>query len=97
MEAYVDTLRLLAQPKGQQFKNKKQPELKEKPTVWKTDNQGDKEETFIQTSRRGGDGQPGWRGLTARWRLADPARCGLWSGAGQAAASRPRGPTFTHR
>ena len=30
MEAYVDTLRLLAQPKeGQQFKNKKQPELTE--------------------------------------------------------------------
>ena len=24
----------------------------------KSDNQGDKEETFIQASRRGGDGQP---------------------------------------
>ena len=31
----------------------------ENQTVWKPGNQGDKEETFIQTSRRGGDGQPG--------------------------------------
>ena len=36
--------------------------------------QGDKEETFIQTSRRGGDGQPGQRGLPARQWLADPER-----------------------
>ena len=45
----------LAQSKEgqQQFKNKKQPELTENWTVWKSDNQGDKEETFIQTSRRG--------------------------------------------
>ena len=44
------TLCLLAQPKEgqQQFKNKKQPELTENRTVWKSDNQGDKE-TFIQT------------------------------------------------
>ena len=41
------------------FKNKKQPELTENQTIWKSDNQGVKEETFIQTSRRGGDGQPG--------------------------------------
>ena len=61
MAAWVDTLRLLAQPKEgqQQFKNKKQPELTENRTVWKSDNQGDKEETFIQTGRRGGDGQLG--------------------------------------
>ena len=76
MEALVDTLCLFTQPKEgqQQFKNKKQTELTENQTVWKSDNQGDKEETFIQTSRRGGDGQPGLRGLTARWRLADPVR-----------------------
>ena len=37
-------------------------------------NQGDKEETFIQTGRRGGDGQPGQRGLTARQWLVDWAR-----------------------
>ena len=48
------------------LKNKKQPELTENQTVWKSDNQGDKEETFTQTGRRGGDGQPGredsWQG-----------------------------------
>ena len=27
--------------------------------------------------RRGRDGQPGQRGLAARWRLADPARWGI--------------------
>ena len=42
--------------------------------VWKSDNQGDKEETFIQTGRRGRDGQLGQRGLVARWRLVDAAR-----------------------
>ena len=64
MESYVDTLCLLAQPKEgqQQLKNKKQPELTENRTVWKSDNKGDKEETFIQTGRRGGDGRPGWGG-----------------------------------
>ena len=30
-----------------------------------------KEETFIQTDRRGGDGQLGWRGPTASHRLED--------------------------
>ena len=59
MEAQVDTLCLLAQPKQQQFQNKKQPQLTENQTVWKSDNQGVKEETFFQTSRRSGDGQPG--------------------------------------
>ena len=57
----MGTLCLLAQPNEgqQQFKNKKQPELTENQTVWKSDNQGDKEETFIQTGRRDGDGQQG--------------------------------------
>ena len=61
----VDTLRLLAQPKEgqQQFKNKKQPELTENQTVLKSDNQGFKEDTFIQTGRRGGDGKPGGEDL----------------------------------
>ena len=36
--------------------------------------QGDKEETFIQTVRRGGDRQPGLRELAARQWLADQAR-----------------------
>ena len=39
------------------FKNKQQPELPENWTVWKFNNQGIKEETFIQTRRRGRDGQ----------------------------------------
>ena len=33
-----------------QYKNKKQPELPENQTAWKSDNQGVKEETFIQTT-----------------------------------------------
>ena len=33
--------------------------MPESQTVWKSDNQGVKEETFIQTGRRGGDRQPG--------------------------------------
>ena len=41
------------------FKHKKQPELPENQTVWKSDNQGVKEETLTQTSRRDGDGQLG--------------------------------------
>ena len=48
------------------LKTKKPPELAENQTVWKSDNQGVKEETFIQTGRRGGDGQRGgeelWQG-----------------------------------
>ena len=64
-----------------------------------------KKEIFIQTSRRGGDGQPGQRGLLERQWLTDLAGGGLWNRAGQAAASRPHkvvagrpcGLTFTHR
>ena len=37
------------------LKTKKQPELPENQTVWKSDNQGVKEETFIHTGRRGGN------------------------------------------
>ena len=60
MEAQLDTLCLLAQQKEgqQQFKIKKHPELTENQTVWKSDSQGDKEETCIQTGERDGDGQP---------------------------------------
>ena len=32
--------------------------MTENSTVWKSDNQGVKGETFIQTGRRGGDRQP---------------------------------------
>ena len=36
-------------------KNKKQPELPEDRTVWKSDNQGVKEETFIQRLVQGAE------------------------------------------
>ena len=49
-----------------EFKNKKQPELPENQTVWKSDNQEVKEETFILTCRRGGHRQLGQRGLLAK-------------------------------
>ena len=38
-----------------QSKNKTQPELPENWTVWKSKNQGFKEETFFQTGRRVGE------------------------------------------
>ena len=47
--------------------------MTENRTVWKSNNQGVKEETFIQTSRRGRDRQPGredvkqGRGWGTRW------------------------------
>ena len=56
------------------FKNKIKPELPENQTVWKSNNQGVIEETFIQTGRRGRDRQLGWRGLEARWWLEDRGR-----------------------
>ena len=59
------------------LKTKKQPELTENRTVWKSDNQGVKEETFIQTCRRGGeDSQQG-----SGWRTQRGG--GLGSGAGK--------------
>ena len=57
MEAYIDTLCFLAQPKKKdtnQFKNKNQPELPDNQTVRKSNNQAVKEEIFIQTCRKGG-------------------------------------------
>ena len=70
------------------FKNKKQLELPENRTVWNYD-QGVKEETFIQTGRRGRDKQPEPRGCTARWQLED------W--VDKAGAGRLGGPTFVCR
>ena len=70
------------------FKNKKQPELTENRTVWKSDNQGVKEETFIQTCRRGRDRQPG------RERTRGKAAAG---GPSEEMAGGVDGPTFTHR
>ena len=67
------------------YKNKKQAELPENQTVWKSENQGGKEKTFIQTSRRGRDGQLGQRGLATRWQLED---------LGRTVAGGPGSPTF---
>ena len=98
----MDTLCLLAQPKEgqQQFKNKKQPELTENRTVWKSENQGDKEETFIHTGRRGGDGQLGRRGLTARQWLVDQVRWQIvehqWQGCSWPAGQQLADPATDH-
>ena len=56
--------------------------MTETQTVWMSNNQGVKEETFSQTSRRGRDRKPGWRGhlsrhswrtRRARWKLTQQA------------------------
>ena len=88
MDMQVDTLCLLSQPKEgqQQFKNKEQPELRENQTVWKSDNQGDKEETFIQTGSRGADGQPDGEDECQGCGWGTQRGGGLWSGVGKAAA-----------
>ena len=59
--------------------------MPESQTVWKSDNQGAKE-TFIQTRRRGRDGQLEWKGLGAR--------CSWRSWASKAVAGGVGGPTF---
>ena len=63
--------------------------------VWKSDNQGIKEETFIQIGRRGGDGQLGWRGCLARQQLEDQAGKTLAGGPGvpHFCANKPGGTT----
>ena len=73
MEAEIGTLFLLPQPKEgqQQILKQKITRTARKSNSMEADNQGIKEETFIQTDRRGGYGQPGWRGLTARRRLEE--------------------------
>ena len=71
------------------FKSKKQPELTENQTVGKSNNQGVKEEAFIQTGRRGGDRQPGGEDLqqSGGWR----------TGPSETAAGRANDPTFACR
>ena len=60
-----------------QFKIKKQPELTENRTAWKSDNLGDEDKTFVQTGRWGGDGQPQRMQVVAMW--LDPETGGLWN------------------
>ena len=73
------------------FKNKKQPELTENRTIWKSDNQGIKEETFIQTGRRGKEDSR--QGSSWRTRAGKAVPGGL----GEAVAYRLGGPTFVRR
>ena len=49
------------------LKTKNNQKLPENQTVWKSNNQGVKEETFIQTGRRRGNRQPVQTGCAARW------------------------------
>ena len=60
-------------------------------------NQGVKEKTFIQTGRRGRDGQPEGRGLSARWQLAGRVILHLHAdklGGTTGERDRPRNPGF---
>ena len=66
---------------NKKFKNTKQPELTLNQTVWKSDNQGVKEETFIQTGSRGRDRKSGWKGRMTGQQQADQARQPLLEGA----------------
>ena len=77
------------------LKTKTQQELTENQTVWKSNNQGIKEETFIQTGRRGRDGQLGWKGLTARQQLEDGVGEAVAGRPGEVAAGGAGGPTLT--
>ena len=61
---------LYNQKKDNKFKNKNQSDLPDHQSIWKLDNQGLKEETFIQTDWWG-VGQPGKRGFEARRQLVD--------------------------
>ena len=63
--------------------------MTENQTIWKSNNQAVKEETFIQTSRRGRDGQPYGE---------DSEQGKSWrSGAGEVAVGGAGGPTLTCR
>ena len=68
------------------LKTKKQQELPENQTAYKSNNQGVKEETFIHTGRRGRDRQLGgeevWQG------------CGWCTGVDEVEAGGAGGPTF---
>ena len=81
------------------LKTKKQPKLIENRTVWKSDNQGVKEETLTQTSRRGGDGQLG--GEDSRkgcsWQPVVPHSCADKSGGTNGERDRPHNPGLQHR
>ena len=68
------------------FKNKNNQNGQKVKLYGKSNNQGVREETFIQTSKRDGDGQQRQRGFMARQQQVD------W--VGDAAAGKLGGPTF---
>ena len=70
------------------FKNTKQPEVTENQTIWKYENPGVKEETFIQTSRIDGGGQQG--------REDSQQGSGWRTRAGKVAADGVSSPTFVY-
>ena len=73
MEAWVDMLCLLTQPKEgqQQTAKRKVTKTVRKSNCMESNNKGVKEDILIQIGRRGGDGHPGRRGHAARPWLAD--------------------------
>ena len=85
----------------------KSNQLTENQTVWKSDNQRDKEETFIQTGKRGRDRQLGGEDSQQGGSWQTQQGGGLWRGwaklqlAVEAAAGgpgdRPSNPEFQHR
>ena len=79
------------------FKNIKQPELLENRTVWKSDNQGVKEETFTQTGMRDADRQLGRRGCEARQQLVVPHLHEDKLGGTTGEQDTPCNPGFQHR
>ena len=71
---------LLTEPQELQLTSKKpHPELPENQTVWKSDHQGFKEATFIQTGRRDGVTETGgdmvWHGEAVAVEKAIPHSC----------------------
>ena len=67
--------------------------------MWNSDNQGVKEETFIQTGRRGGDRQLGQRGCTAKQQQVDwevPHLHADKPGGTTGEPDRPHNPGFQH-
>ena len=93
--AKTEALCLFTQPKKEQQQIQKQKATRNaRKSVWKSNNQGVNEETFIQTGRRGRDGQPVQRGHMARWQLEDWVGKMVTGRLGEAAGGGPGGPTF---
>ena len=85
------------------LQNKSHTELSENQAVWKSDNQGFKEATFIQTGRRGRDACRGvercgevWRPRTAvpYPRVVDKYQEGYLGSEGFQPQTRPPSPGF---